>query len=113
MQGKGANGMGRISVELEVANNDDLALVQRIDAFGRKPGCERGWRSRGKQTHMTRRRGVQDRPILRDHAVEEPLGERIGDVCGGLRLVRPGQTCHPYAPSSRPVIRVVSLLLAT
>ena len=27
MQGKGANGMGRISVELEVANDGDLALM--------------------------------------------------------------------------------------
>jgi predicted aspartyl protease len=29
MQTKGANGVGRFSVELEVANNDDLALVRR------------------------------------------------------------------------------------
>jgi hypothetical protein len=29
MPAKGANGVGRISVELEVANNDDLALVRR------------------------------------------------------------------------------------
>jgi len=29
MRAKGANGVGRFSVELEVANNDDLALVRR------------------------------------------------------------------------------------
>jgi clan AA aspartic protease len=29
MQRKGANGVGRFSVEFEVANNDDLALVRR------------------------------------------------------------------------------------
>jgi predicted aspartyl protease len=29
MRNKGANGVGRFSVEIEVANNDDLALVSR------------------------------------------------------------------------------------
>jgi predicted aspartyl protease len=29
MQAKGANGVGRFSVELEIANNDDLALARR------------------------------------------------------------------------------------
>jgi predicted aspartyl protease len=29
MQARGANGVGRFSVEFEVANNDDLALVRR------------------------------------------------------------------------------------
>jgi predicted aspartyl protease len=29
MPAKGANGVGRISIEFEVANNDDLALVRR------------------------------------------------------------------------------------
>jgi predicted aspartyl protease len=29
MRSKGANGVGRFNVELEVANNDDLALVRR------------------------------------------------------------------------------------
>jgi len=52
-------------------SRDDLALVQRIDALGRKPGCERGWGRTGEQTHMTRRWGVQDRAVLRDHAIEE------------------------------------------
>ena len=29
MRARGANGMGRFSVEFEVANNDDLALARR------------------------------------------------------------------------------------
>jgi predicted aspartyl protease len=29
MRSKGANGMGRVSVDVEVANNDDLALMRR------------------------------------------------------------------------------------
>jgi hypothetical protein len=29
MRTKGANGVGRFSVELEITNNDDLALVRR------------------------------------------------------------------------------------
>src|SRR5205823_12539936 len=49
-----------------------------------------------------------------DHAVEESLRERVGNVDGGRVAVRrPGQTCHPYAPRSRPVIRTVSWLLLT
>ncbi len=29
MRSKGANGAGRFNVDIEVANNDDLALVRR------------------------------------------------------------------------------------
>jgi predicted aspartyl protease len=69
MRAKGANGVGRFSVELEVANNDDLALVRR--------GV-----SRPDQVRRETIRGVVDSgasKLVLPQAVVNRLGLPLGD----------------------------------
>src|SRR5581483_4282931 len=95
-------------VELAAARDAALAEEPRAAVARDDDHVERDQRERDEQQGCDQQE--QERG---DDTVEHLLGQRVGDVGGRRPGGVPGQTRHPSAPRSRPVMRTVSLLLAT